>query len=88
MPITFGIWYAAGTLFSAPAVWLCDALFQAAYPNLIEAVWLQVHEDGGADSIRRMLEGEIVAASEAGNQIELEINTRLVSYSIAFTPPC
>ena len=24
MPITFGIWYAAGPLFSAPAVWLYD----------------------------------------------------------------
>ena len=41
MPITFGIWYAAGTLFSAPAVWLCDALFQAVYPHLIDSVWLQ-----------------------------------------------
>ena len=83
MPITFGIWYAAGTLFAAPAVWLCDFLLSSAYPNIVEAVGLrgvevlvrtQFGEDGGV----------IMAAADAGNQIALEINSRLVSYSIAF----
>ena len=83
MPITFGIWYAAGTLFSAPAVWLCDALFQAVYPHLIDSVWLEGMKMGALTQFG-MLEGEILTASEAGNQIELEVNTRLVSYSIAF----
>ena len=83
MPITFGIWYAAGTLFSAPAVWLCDALFQAVYPHLFDSVWLQGMTMGALTQFG-MLEGEILTASEAGNQIELEVNTRLVSYSIAF----
>ena len=83
MPITFGIWYAAGALFSAPAVWLCDALLQAVYPHLIDLVWLQGMKMGALTQFG-MLEDEVVAASAAGNQIELEINTRLVSYSIAF----
>ena len=83
MPITFGIWYAAGALFSAPAVWLCDALLQAVYPHLIDSVWLQGMKMGALTQFG-MLEGEVLAASAAGNQIELEINTRLVSYSIAF----
>ena len=83
MPITFGVWYAAGTLFAAPAVWLCDFLLSSAYPNIVEAVGLrgvevlvrtQFGEDGGV----------IMAAADAGNRIALEINTRLVSYSIAF----
>ena len=83
MPITFGIWYAAGTLFAAPAVWLTDFLLSAAYPDIVEAVRLQgadmrvltqFGEDGGA----------IMPAVDAGNQIALEMNTRLVSYSIAF----
>jgi hypothetical protein len=83
MPITFGIWYAAGTLFAAPAVWLCDFLLSSAYPNIVEAVGLQgvevlVRTQYGEDS------GIIVAAADADNQIALEINTRLVSYSIAF----
>lgn len=83
MPITFGIWYAAGTLFAAPAVWLCDFLLSGAYPNIVEAVGLQ-----GAEVLVRTQFGEdggvIMAAADAGNQIALEINTRLVSYSIAF----
>ena len=83
MPITFGIWYAAGTLFAAPAVWLCDFLLSGAYPNIVEAVGLQ-----GVEVLVRTQFGEdggvIMAAADAGNQIALEINTRLVSYSIAF----
>ena len=83
MPITFGIWYAAGTLFAAPAVWLTDFLLSNAYPNIVEAAGLQ-----GAVMMVRTQFGEdggvIMAAADAGNQIALEINTRLVSYSIAF----
>ena len=83
MPITFGIWYAAGTLFAVPAVWLCDFLLSSAYPNIVEAVGLQ-----GVEALVRTQFGEdggvIMAAADAGNQIALEINTRLISYSIAF----
>ena len=83
MPITFGIWYAAGTMFAAPAVWLCDFLLSSAYPNIVEAVGLQ-----GVEVLVRTQFGEdggvIMAAADAGNQIALEVNTRLVSYSIAF----
>ena len=83
MPITFGIWYAAGTLFAAPAVWLTDFLVSNAYPNIVEAAGLQddemmVRTQFGEDG------GVIMAAADAGNQIAIEINTRLVSYSIAF----
>lgn len=83
MPITFGIWYAAGTLFAAPAVWLTNFVLTIAYPSIVEVAGLhgvemmvrtQFGEDGGV----------IMAAAKAGNQIALEINTRLVSYSIAF----
>ena len=83
MPITFGIWYAAGTLFAAPGVWLCDFLLSAAYPDIVETARLQ-----GAD-MRVLTQfgedgGVIMPAADAGNQIALEMNTRLVSYSIAF----
>ena len=83
MPITFGIWYAAGALFAAPAVWLTDFLLSNAYPSIVEAAGLQ-----GAEMMVRTQFGEdggvIMAAAEASNQIAVEINTRLVSYSIAF----
>ena len=80
MPITFGIWYAAGTLFAAPAVWLTDFLLSSAYPGIVEAAGLQgvemmvltqFGEDGGV----------IMAAADAGNQIALEINTRCLLYT-------
>ena len=83
MPITFGIWYAAGPLFSAPAVWLCDIFMRLAYPAVLDSAGLN-----GVDMIALtkfgVVEGNIVTAKSAGNQIELAVNTRLVSYSIAF----
>ena len=83
MPITFGIWYAAGTLFAAPAVWLCDLVLSLLYPSVVEAAALQ-----GADMIVSsefgQLNGQIMAAADTGNRVALEINSRLVSYSIAF----
>ena len=83
MPITFGIWYAAGPLFAAPAVWLCDFALGSLYPSIIDSARLQgaelqlVTEFGQSG-------GALQMAQEAGNQIALEVNTRLVSYSIAF----
>ena len=81
-PISFGIWYAAGSLFAARAVWLTDVLLSNAYPKIGEAAGLQ-----GAEMMVRTQFGEdgggIMAAADAGNQIALEINTRSVSYSIA-----
>ena len=83
MPITFGIWYAAGTLFAAPAVWLTDFLLRNAYPNIVETAGLQ-----GVEMMVRTQFGEdggvIMAVTDAGDQIALDINTRLVSYSITF----
>ena len=83
MPVAFGIWYAAGVLFAAPAVWLCDVLLQTFYPHLIDSIWLQGMKMGALTQFG-ILEDQAVTAIEAGNQIELGINTRLVSYSIAF----
>ena len=83
MPITFGIWYAAGTLFAAPAVWLTDFLLRNAYPNIVKAAGLQ-----GVEMMVRTQFGEdggvTMAATDSGNQIALDINTLLVSYSITF----
>ena len=83
MPITFGIWYAAGPLFSAPAVWLCDMFTGLAYPAVLHSAGLK-----GIDMVALtqfgVAQGSVVTVQAAGNQIELEVNTRLVSYSIAF----
>ena len=83
MPVTFGIWYAAGTLFAAPAVWVCDLIFGLAYSSIIDATGLQGIEMVVVTQFGET-SGSIMSAAQAGNQIMLEINTRLVSYSIAF----
>ena len=41
MPITFGIWYVAGPLFSAPAVWLSDMYTGLAYPAVLHSAGLK-----------------------------------------------
>ena len=83
MPITFGLWYAAGTLFAGPAVWLCDVILSGAYPGVIDDIGLQGLELVATTQFGD-LDGQLVRAQDAGNQIALQINTRLVSYSIAF----
>jgi hypothetical protein len=83
LPLTFGLWYAAGALFAGPAVWLLDQCF---------AIWLTPWVDGTAIDGTLMVvttgwgqtNGEIVPAAQAGNQLIFEVNTRLVSYGIAF----
>jgi len=83
MPITFGLWYAAGPLFAAPAVWLCDIALGYLYPTLVDTAGLLGAELQLATQFGESA-GKILPAKEAGNQLALEINTRLVSYSIAF----
>ena len=83
MPITFGLWYAAGTLFAGPAVWLCDVILSGAYPGVIDDIGLQGLELVAITQFGD-LDGQLMRAQDAGNQIALQINTRLVSYSIAF----
>lgn len=83
MPATFGIWYAAGTLFAAPAVWVCDFIFGLAYSSVVYSTGLQGVEMVVVTQFGET-SGSIMSAAQAGNQIMLEINTRLVSYSIAF----
>jgi hypothetical protein len=77
------MWYAAGTLFAAPAVWVCDFIFGIAYAGIVDTTSLQGFEMAVLTQFGET-EGAITSASQAGNQIVLEVNTRLVSYSIAF----
>lgn len=83
LPLTFGLWYAAGSLFAAPAVWLFDQLLDLWIPGVTEGAVLDgtqlvVATHWGA------VDGQVMAAAEAGNQLVFEVNTRLVSYGIAF----
>ena len=87
MPITFGIWYAAGPLFSAPAVWLCDISMGLAYPGVLDSAVLH-----GTDMVALtqfgVRDGSIATAQAAGNRIELEVNTRLCPTVLLSTLRC
>ena len=83
MPITFGIRYPAGRLLAPPAVWLTTLLLPTTYPSIVEAAGLQ-----GVEMMLRTQFGEdggvIMTAAEVCKQIALEIDTHLISHSIAF----
>ena len=53
MPITFGIWYAAGTLFAAPAVWLCDLFLSNLIPGPCRDSGTARGGDDSANPVRR-----------------------------------
>jgi hypothetical protein len=83
MPITFALWYAAGSLLVGPAAWMAGAVLSGLYSSLIASAGLSdtlfvVSAEFGS------LNGTIVSAQQAGNELVFEINTRLVSYSIPF----
>lgn len=83
LPVTFGLWYAAGALFAAPAAWLASQLLPWLWPGIIldagfdQTVFFVITDFG-------MVDNKIVAASLAGSEIVLEANSRLLSYSVPF----
>lgn len=83
MPVTFGIWYAAGALLAGPAAWLAGIALTQGLPTLVS--------DTGLDDTLLVLftqfgsvDGQLLPAREAGHAVALQINTRLVSYSVPF----
>ncbi len=83
LPVSFGIWFASSSVWAAPAVWACDFIATIAYPEFFHQIGLQesvmvVHTNLGATA------DKIGLALETENQIILELDTRLVSYSVAF----
>ena len=83
IPVTFALWYAAGAPLAAPASWLAGQLMSWALDGIIvgsqqqETIWLLVSAFGEEN-------GTIVYPSQTGENLALEIDTRLVSYSVAF----
>lgn len=83
MPLTFGIWYAAGALLAQPAAWLAGFLLTQGLPSMVsdtlsqESLFVVVTAFGEVD-------GVIVDAVEGGFELALQLDTRLVSYSIPF----
>ena len=81
--VTFGLWFAAEPLFSAPAKWLADALLTLWLPNIIDGT---LSEPSALLVVTQFSEhnGSIALAAEGEDGLAFRLNTRLVSYAIPF----
>ncbi|MFN2327718.1 MAG: exosortase H-associated membrane protein [Chromatocurvus sp.] len=83
MPVTFVAWYALGSLLAAPAVWLSSIVLGSWFPELIASVTLQDTQMMVMATLGEV-DGRLLPAEEAGYQLGLPVDTRVLSYSIPF----
>lgn len=83
MPVTFVAWYALGSLLAAPAVWLSSLLLENWFPELIASVTLQDTRMMVMATLGEV-DGRFLPAMEAGYQLGLPVDTRVLTYSIPF----
>lgn len=83
MPVMFGLWYAAGALLAGPAGWLAGQALVALLPGAVAETGLDGTTFVVVTEFGRIAE-QIVSAEQAGHELVLEFNTRLLSYSIPF----
>jgi len=83
LPAAFLVWYFLGSAIAAPAVMIIKPVLLGWLPQVIDSMALQ-----GTDLmvLARFgeLDGAILAAEQAGNQLGYPVNTRSLSYSIPF----
>lgn len=83
MPVTFVAWYALGSLLAAPAVWLSSIVLGSWFPELIASVTLQDTQMMVMATLGEV-DGRFLPADEAGYQLGLPVDTRVLTYSIPF----
>lgn len=83
MPVTFVAWYALGSLLAAPAVWLSSIVLGSWFPELIASVTLKDTQMMVMATLGEV-DGRILPADEAGYQLGLPVDTRVLTYSIPF----
>jgi len=83
LPTAFIIWHALGSVLAAPVVWVAGELLQWWLPELISEVTLDGTRMIIAASVGE-LNGAILPAAEAGNQLAFQLDTRTLTYSIPF----
>ena len=79
----FIVWHALGSLVAAPAVALCGAILQWWIPELVSEVTLNGTQMVIAAAVGE-LDGAILPAAEAGNQLAFQLDSRSLTYSIPF----
>ncbi len=83
MPVTFVAWYALGSLVAAPAVWLSSVVLDTWFPELIASVTLNDTQMMVMATLGEV-DGRFLPAEEAGYQLGLPVDTRVLTYSIPF----
>ena len=83
LPVTFVAWYALGSLLAAPAVWLSSLVLSNWFPELIDTVTLNNTQMMVMATLGEV-DGKIMPAAEAGYQLGLPVDTRVLTYSIPF----
>jgi len=83
LPTAFIIWHALGSVLAAPVVWAAGELLQWWLPELISEVTLDGTRMIIAAAVGE-LNGAILPAAEAGNQLAFQLDTRTLTYSIPF----
>ena len=83
LPACFGIWYAFGAFFAAPAILLAKPILLGWMPGLVEAVELRDAQLMVLSAYGE-IGGKLAPAEAAGNQLGYPVNTRALSYSIPF----
>ena len=83
LPVTFVAWYALGSLLAAPAVWLSSLVLGNWFPELIDSVTLDNTQMMVMSTLGEV-DGKFMPATEAGYQLGLPVDTRVLTYSIPF----
>jgi len=83
LPVTFVAWYALGSLLAAPAVWLSSLVLSNWFPELIASVTLENTQMMVMSTLGEV-DGRFMPATEAGYQLGLPVDTRVLTYSIPF----
>ena len=83
LPAMFIVWHALGSVVAAPAVALAGEILQWWLPELVSEVSLDGTHMVIAAAVGE-LNGAILPAAEAGNQLAFRLDTRTLTYSIPF----
>jgi len=83
IPATFALWYAAGAPLAAPASWLAERLMTWILGEVVlgsqlqDTIWMVISAFGEEN-------GVILFPAPSGENLAIQIDTRLVSYSVPF----
>lgn len=83
LPLCFAAWWYLGAVLTMPAVWLVDVLLTNWLPDAVYGVSLNETQMVVSSALGE-LNGELLPAAEAGNQLVFQANTRVLSYSLPF----